>query len=99
MKDITCLGDAPFCNESEYQARKRVERSIRQFNKETLKSEKQARLEGMKLMRLFIWKKQLFSYDHHELYVFNGDTKVLQFPHQGVGGKVFLVGITTEEMQ
>ena len=59
LKDITCLSDAPFCNESEHQTRERVERSIRQFNKETLKNERQARKEGYELMLLFISKKRM----------------------------------------
>lgn len=98
LKDITCLSDAPFCNESEHQARERVERSIRQFNKETLKNERQARKEGYELILLFISKKRMLSYRHYELYSFHKDTNVLQFPYQGIGWKDFLVEITTEEV-
>lgn len=99
LKDITCLSDAPFCNESEYQTRENIEKRIRQFNKETLKNERQARKEGKELMMLFVSKKRLFSYHHYELYSFNEDTNVLRVPHQGIGWKDFLVEITTEDMQ
>lgn len=99
LKDITCLSDAPFCNESEYQTRERVGKSIRQFNKETLKNERQARKEGKELMLLFISKKRMLSYRHYELYSFREDANVLQFPYQGIGWKDFLVEITTEEVK
>jgi hypothetical protein len=76
-----------------------VERSIRQFNKETLRNERQARKEGQELMLLFISKKRMLSYRHYEFYSFNEKNNTLQFPYQGVGWKDFLVEITTEEMR
>lgn len=98
LKDITCLSDAPFCNESEHQARENVKKCIRQFNKETLKNKRQARKEGKELMMLFVSKKRMLSYHHYELYSFRENANVLQFPYQGIGWKDFLVEITTEEV-
>lgn len=99
LKDITCLSDAPFGNESEHQTREYVKKCIRQFNKETLKNERQARKEGRELMMLFVSKKRMLSYHHYELYSFREDDNVLQFPYQGIGWMDFLVEITTEDMQ
>lgn len=97
LKDITCLDDSVFNNETEFQARTEIQKHIDKFNRESLKNTKQAGMTNKNLLVCFVNKKRLLHIYKNMIYEYNRDNNVLKFSYRHYGtNKLFIVEVTTK---